>query len=112
MAGEQLVTAVVDAGRKRVNVTARYDHAPNTFTAEQAHVQRFEQCHGAVSQITVVKQREPDLSGTVQIKADGAIEIKSTGVDVMDLNADLNATGLTLGARNFGDAHFTAQTRN
>ena len=109
--GEQLVTAVVDAGRKRVNVTARYDHAPNTFTAGKL---TFNVSSNAMvlSQIAVVKQREPDLSGTVQIKADGAIEIKSTGVDVMDLNADLNATGLTLGARNFGDTHLTAQTKN
>ncbi len=109
--GEQLVTAVLDAGRKRVNVTARYDHAPTTFTAGKL---TFNVSSNAMvlSQITVVKQREPDLSGTVQIKADGAIEIKSTGVDVMDLNADLTATGLMLGVRNFGDAHFTAQTKN
>ena len=109
--GEQLVTAVLDAGRKRVNVTARYDHAPNTFTAGKL---TFNVSSNAMvlSQVAAVKQREPDLSGTVQIKADGAIEIKSTGVEVMDLNADLTASGLMLGVRNFGDAHFTAQTKN
>ncbi len=109
--GEQLVTAVLDAGRKRVNVTARYDHAPNTFTAGKL---TFNVSSNAMvlSQIALVKQREPDISGTVQVKADGAIEIKSTGVDVMDLNADLTATGLMLGVRNFGDAHLTAQTKN
>jgi translocation and assembly module TamB len=109
--GEQLVTAVLDAGRKRVNVTARYDHTANTFTTGKL---TFNVSSNAMvlSQIASVKQREPDLSGTLQIKADGAIEIKSSGVDVLDLNADLTATGLMLGVRNFGDAHVTAQTKN
>jgi translocation and assembly module TamB len=109
--GEQLVTAVLDAGRKRVNLTARYDHAANTFTAGKL---TFNVSSNAMvlGQIAVVKQREPEISGTVQVKADGAIGIKSTGVDVMDLNADLTATGLMVGVRNFGDAHFTAQTKN
>jgi translocation and assembly module TamB len=109
--GEQLVTAALDAGPKRVNVTVRYDHDPNTFTTGKLTF-NVSSNGMALNQITLVHQREPEVAGTVQVKADGAIEIKPAGVDILDLNADLTATALTLGARNLGNAHFTAQTKN
>ena len=33
-------------------------------------------------------------------------------IDILDLNADIRATGLALGTRALGDAHFTAETKN
>ena len=109
--GAQQVTAVIDAGRKRLNVTGRFDHSPTTFLAGKL---TFNVSSNAMvlSQIALISRREPGIEGTAQLKADGAIEINRTSVSVLDLNADLNATGLGLGARSFGDAHFSAQTKN
>ena len=109
--GAQLVTAVVDAGPKRLNVTARFDHSAAPFPAGKLTF-NVSSNRMALNQIALIRQREPGIEGTAQFKADGAIEINRTGVNVLDLNADLNATALGLGPRSFGNAHFTAQTKN
>jgi translocation and assembly module TamB len=114
--GAQQVTAVLDAGRKRLNVTARFDHSPTTFLAGKLTFNVSSNAM-ALNQISLISRREPGIEGSAQLKADGAIEINRTSINrasisVLDLNADLNARGLGLGPRSFGDAHFSAQTKN
>lgn len=109
--GTQLATAVLDAGRKRLNVTVRFDHSPTTFLAGKLTFNVSSNAM-ALNQIALVTRREPGIEGSAQFKADGAIEINRNDVSVLDLNADVNATGLGLGPRSFGNAHFTAQTKN
>ena len=53
----------------------------------------------ALDQIALARKHEPDSRGTAQVKADGVIQIDRKRVDVLDLNADLRATGLALGTR-------------
>lgn len=114
--GAQMVTAVLDAGRKRLNVTARFDHSATTFLAGKL---TFNVSSNAVAlnQVALIRRREPGIEGSAQLKADGALEINRidinrNDVSVVDLNADLSATALGLGPRSFGNAHFTAQTKN
>ncbi len=109
--GAQLLTAVVDAGRKRVNLTARFEHSPATFRAGKL---TFNVSSNAMplNQIALVRRPEPDIRGTAQFRADGAVEIKDSSLSVLDLNASLNATALAQGPRSFGDLRFTAQTKN
>ncbi|HEY3825258.1 MAG TPA: hypothetical protein VGL82_11915, partial [Bryobacteraceae bacterium] len=107
--GAQLLTATVDAGRKHLNASLRFDHPDKlTFNVTSNAI--------ALSQVALVKKNEPTLEGTAQVKADGAIRIDRTKahtqVDILDLNADVKTTGLTLDARPLGDAHLTAETRN
>jgi len=102
--GAQILTGVVDAGRKHLNASARFDH-PNKLTFNVTSNAM------ALDQIVLARKIEPNLAGTAQFKADGAITIGKQ-VDVLDLNADIKATGLALGPRALGDARLTAETKN
>ncbi|HTA42436.1 MAG TPA: translocation/assembly module TamB domain-containing protein [Bryobacteraceae bacterium] len=109
--GTQLLSAAIDAGRKRLNVTARFEHSPATFMTGKLTFTASSNAM-ALDQIALVRRREPDIKGTAQIKAGGTLEINRASVNVLDLNADLNATALGQGPRSFGNLHFTAETKN
>jgi hypothetical protein len=99
-----LLTAVVDAGKKRLNANARFDHPDKlTFNVSSNAM--------ALGEISFARRIEPDLKGIAQIKTDGVIRF-GRQLDVVDLNADIRTTGLTLGVRALGDAHLTAETKN
>jgi translocation and assembly module TamB len=102
--GAQVLTAVVDAGKKRLNASARFDD-PNKLTFSVSSNTM------ALGEIAFSRKIEPDLKGTAQFKADGVIQIDKQ-LDILDLNADVRTTGLALGTRALGDAHFTAETKN
>jgi translocation and assembly module TamB len=102
--GAQLLTAVVDAGKKRLNASARFDH-PNKLTFSVSSNAM------ALGEIAFARKIEPDLRGTGQVKADGVIQFDRQP-EILDLNADVRTSGLALGARALGDAHFTAETKN
>ena len=103
--GAQLLTAAVDAGKKRLNASLRFDHPDKlTFSVTSNAM--------ALDQIAFARKNEPNLKGTAQIKADGVIRVGKLPVEVLDLNADIRATGLALGARTLGDARLTAETKN
>ncbi len=107
--GAQLLTANVDAGKKRLNAALRFDHPDKlTFSVTSNAM--------LIDQIAFARKNEPNLQGTAQLKADGAIRIDRTHaqqqLDVLDLNADIRTTGLALGTRALGDAHLTAETKN
>jgi len=107
--GAQLLTAAVDAGKKHLNASMRFDHPDKLTLSVTSNAM-------ALDQIALVRKNEPNLEGTAQIKADGVIRIDSTQVhrrvDVLDLNADIRATGIALDKRALGDAHLTAETKN
>jgi len=102
--GAQLLTAVVDAGKKRLDASVRFDDPDRlTFSVSSNAM--------ALGEIAFVRKNEPDMKGTAQAKADGVIRF-GRQLDILDLNADVRTTGLTLGTRALGDAHFTAETKN
>jgi translocation and assembly module TamB len=102
--GAQLLTAVVDAGKKRLNASARFDHPDRlTFNVSSNAM--------ALGEIAYAQKIEPGLRGTAQVKTDGVIRFGQR-LDILDLNADIRTTGLTLGVRALGDAHLTAETKS
>lgn len=109
--GAQLLTAAIDAGRKRVNITARFEHSPATFLGGKLTFNVSSNTM-ALSRIALVRRREPDIKGNMQVRADGTVEITRAGVNVVNLNADVSATALGQGPRNFGNLRFIAETKN
>jgi translocation and assembly module TamB len=112
------ITAALASGAKHVNFAARLDRAPGTSLAGKL---TFNISSNAIAlgEIRTVHTREPDLRGVAQIKADGAIDLKPKtghggldGINIVDLNANVNLSGLGFGPRNFGNAQLTATTRN
>ena len=107
--GAQLLTAAVDAGKKHLNASVRFDHPDKLTLSVTSNAM-------ALGQIALVRKNEPNLEGSAQIKADGVIRIDRSQahrrVDVLDLNADVRATGIVLDKRALGDAHLTAETKN
>lgn len=104
--GAQLLSAVVDAGKKRLTVSLRFDH-PNkvTLTASSNVL--------ALGDVALLRKEEPEIKGTAQFKADGVIETRGNGhFEIVDVSGDIHAAGLALGARMLGDAEVTAETKN
>lgn len=101
----QTLTAEIDAGRKRVNATLKLD---------RQHTLTFDVSSNAMSLADIARLHkiEPDLRGTVQIKAAGSAEIASGRFDISELSGDLRATALALGTRQLGDATLSAKTQN
>ncbi len=103
--GAQTLTAEVDAGRKRVNATLRLDRQHSlSFNVSSNAL--------ALADFATVRKMEPDLRGTAQIKAEGAVEMGPGQFDVRALTGDVHATGLALGTRALGDVTLTAETKN
>jgi translocation and assembly module TamB len=114
--GAQTVSAAFSQGANRLDVTARFDHAPGPALAGKL---TFDVSSNAIplNQITQVHSREPDLRGTTRIKAAGVVEItedkaQQRHFSVTDINGDASATGLAMGTRSFGDARVSASTSN
>ncbi|HXE65376.1 MAG TPA: translocation/assembly module TamB domain-containing protein [Bryobacteraceae bacterium] len=107
--GAQVVTAVLVAGRKRLNANFRFDRPDKlTFNVSSNAM--------AIGQIALAGKYEPTLGGAGQMKADGVVRVDrtkaKTQLEILALNADVRVTGLTFAARNLGDAHLTADTNN
>jgi translocation and assembly module TamB len=114
--GAQVLTATVNAGSKRLNIAARFDHSPATFLPGKLIFSASSNSL-PLNQIVLARNREPDLRGNAQIKADGAIQLNRNQAsrldfDILELNADVNATGLAMGVKQFGDLRMTARTKN
>ncbi|MDP9054772.1 MAG: translocation/assembly module TamB domain-containing protein [Acidobacteriota bacterium] len=104
--GTQALTAVLNAGRKRIRGSARFER-PDKLTFSLASNAM------AIDQIALARKAEPELQGTTQIKADGVVRLpRGKAMEVESLNADLNAAGIALGTRRLGKAHLTADTKN
>jgi translocation and assembly module TamB len=102
----ETVTALVNAGRKRANVTAKLEQNNRlTFDVSTNAM--------AINEIALARKEEPSLRGTAQVKADGVVRIE-TGkpIEIEDLNADVNARGLSFESRALGNAHLVATTKN
>jgi len=109
--GPQTIAAALAAGAKRLNVTARFDRSPAGGGALTGKL-TFDVSSNAMAlnPIALVHARAPDRLGSVQIKASGAVDIRP--LRLLDVNASVSATGLSVAARSLGDAKFTAGTKN
>lgn len=101
----------IASGPSRLDVTARYDHAPQNLQAGniQFHVNssRLD-----LARIRNAQKLRPGIGGTLQINANGAGALSQTGqrVAFSELNADIAAKGIAAQGRSFGDLTLTAHS--
>ena len=111
----QTVTGLFISGPKRVNISARFEHAGTTFPAGTLEFNLTSNTM-PLNQINFVRQRQPDIQGFGKFHADGTLAISrdvqhQLRFDVTSVNGDASANGVELAGRNLGDARLTAVTR-
>jgi translocation and assembly module TamB len=106
----------LDAPGKRLTLTANYEHAPARLDTGRL---RFQLASSAVplGQIQIVQQYRPGAQGTLQLEANGTVDLAPPsagrlGYRVEDLHANITATGLKMGEQSFGDVRLTANSQN
>jgi len=109
-----LAAGQLAAGAKQVQLSATYDHAPDRFDAGRL---RFRVTSNAMplEQIHTLQEARPGLNGTVQVAADGDVELGpprngQRGFRISDLHADVSLHGLRWTGQPLGDAHLTANS--
>jgi translocation and assembly module TamB len=112
----QTFTGLLVSGAKRINVSARYEHAAKQFPAGALSFNATSNTM-ALAQIAMVHAREPDIHGFGKVHADGDIRLTLNAKNemqfsLMSLNADASANGVEVAGRSLGDARFVAQTEN
>jgi translocation and assembly module TamB len=105
----ELLTAQVNAGSRQATVTARYQHGAETFSTGQLSFQIVGN-RMALGQLAMLRKLQPGLDGTAVLNAAGNLSIGPTGTAIASLNANLDATRLTLRAAPLGDLKLTAHT--
>jgi translocation and assembly module TamB len=107
-----LAAGQLAAGAKQVQLSATFDHAPDRFDAGRL---RFRVTSNAMplEQIHTLQETRPGLKGTVQVAADGDVELGpprngQPGFRISDLHADVSLHGLQWTGQPLGDAHLTA----
>ena len=112
----QLKSGRIAAGAAQVQLAATFDHAPGRFDAGRL---RFHVSSNAVAveQVRAVGKQWPDLKGSVQVEANGALDLAPAqggkpGLRITDLHADVSARGLRFTGQPLGDAHLTADSQN
>ena len=99
------------SGPSEIDLTARYDHPAGK--RQQGKIQvRMNNSRNDQARIKHVQEQRPGLGGILQIAGSGDAEIheKDPRVAIRDLNANLNANGLTAQGKKLGDATLTANT--
>lgn len=117
--GTQAGTFQLRAGSKQVDLKATYTHAASDFLTGKL---QFDIASNkmALNQFATVRKAQPGVNGVAELKAQGDLllsQVKgpknttSTKLDVGTLNANMNATGISLDGRALGDAVLTAATQ-
>jgi len=112
----QTFTGLLVSGAKRVNVSARYEHAGKEIPTGTLSFNATSNTM-ALNQIAMVRAREPDIHGFGKFHADGDLRITVSAkneiqFDLLSLNADASTNSVEIAGRNLGDARFVAQTEN
>lgn len=99
------------SGGARLDLTARYDHAPLQFQAGSIQF-RVNSSGIDLARIRNVQKIRPGIGGTLQITANGAgtVSEKAPRVAFRELNADVAAKGVAAQGKNFGDLNLTAHS--
>ena len=117
--GTQAGTFQLRAGTKQVDLKATYTHAATDFLTGKL---QFDVASNRMqlSQFANVRKQQPGVNGVVELKAQGNLAVSqikgpknttATKVDIGILNANLNATAISLDGRSLGDASLTTTTQ-
>ncbi len=103
----------LSAGQNRIDLTAAYQHAPDSLESGRLHVTLASNTM-QLAQFEAVKKGTPELTGTAQINADINARIdqvdKQTEFLVTSANATAAAHGLKFEGTAYGDLNATART--
>jgi translocation and assembly module TamB len=108
-----LASGQLAAGAKQVQLSATFDHAPDRFDTGRL---RFQVTSNAMplEQIHALHEARPGVKGTVQVAADGDVELGThngqQGFRISGLHADVSLHGLQWTGQPLGDAHLTASS--
>ena len=101
------------AGANRIDLTATYQHPPNSLDTGQLHATVASNTM-QLAQFEAVKKGTPELTGTLQINADVNANVdmanKQSEFMLTSANANIAAHGLKYEGTNYGDLTATAQT--
>jgi translocation and assembly module TamB len=111
----ELTGGQIVAGAKTARVSGTFDHAPRVFDAGRLH---FDAATNAmpVDQIHIMMADRPDIKGTLQVTAQGAVDLGPSrngalGIRVVDLHGDATGQGLQLTGQPLGDLHLTVNSQ-
>jgi translocation and assembly module TamB len=112
----QSLTGLFVSGPKRVNISARFEHAGTEFPAGTLDFNLTSNTM-PLNQIALVRARQPDIHGFGKFHADGTVRMfhdakHELQYQLTNVNADASANSLELGGRNLGDARLTVQTKD
>ena len=109
-----LAAGQLSSGAKQVQLSATFDHAPDRFDAGRL---RFRVSSNAMplEQIHTVQETRPGIQGTVQVAADGDVELEpprkgQPGFRISGLHADVWLRGLKWSGEPLRDVHLTANS--
>jgi translocation and assembly module TamB len=101
----------VVSGPSQLTLAAKFGHPAGNLEAGNLQFQ-VKSSRIDLGRIRNIQKMRPGLGGSVQISANGAATIQSTGTRVLfhSLDADMKATGIAAQGKNFGDLALTANT--
>jgi translocation and assembly module TamB len=106
-----LASGQLTAGAKQVRLSGTFEHATEGFDSGRL---RFQLASNAMplEQIHALHEARPSVKGTIQVAANGAVELGphngQRGFRISDLHADVSLHGLQWTGQPLGDAHLTA----
>lgn len=115
---DQLITLSqleLAAANAKINANGTFNHPRDSFTVGHAefHVATD---NVQLNNIQPLQQQSPGVAGFIRLTADAAADLHTAGnqteVDIANVNADLNATGLRVQNQNAGDLTARARTTN
>jgi translocation and assembly module TamB len=97
--------SIYDNAVDRVHVSASYDHPPNLqFRLDTTTID--------LARAKTIADKQPGLTGTVELSAAGAAEIRNTEPRILlrDLSGNIKTSGLALKGKSLGDLTLAANT--
>ena len=111
----QTVKGVFVSGPKRVSFDVSYPHGGQPFPAGTLEISASSNAM-PLNQISLIRQRQPDIQGSAQFKGSAAVRIgvdarKAVHLELASIDGEGSATHIGVGGRDLGDAHFAAKTQ-
>src|SRR6185437_10785355 len=111
----QTVAGVFTSGPKRVSYDVSFPHGGKPFPEGTLEISVASNAM-PLNQIALIRQRQPDIEGSAQFKGSARLRVsldakKVAHVELASIDGDGSATGIGLGGRDLGDAHFSAKTQ-
>jgi translocation and assembly module TamB len=98
----------IAAGQKHIDLSGSFQHKPGKLDAGRLTFRAATDVM-PLAGIATLQEARPGAGGTVQVKAEGELDIDGT-VRIASLHADIAARSLDLAGQSLGDAHLTADS--